>query len=432
MKKIACIIFMLAAIFVLKDVASAAEQREIAIVMYHSVSNRHSISEEGEISPWTITEDEFRADMEYLRTHGYEPVYMSDLIAYVDGRKALPNRAVVLTFDDGYLNNLSAMLPILKEYGYRATVSIVGSYIDYQSGLPQESADNFMTWEQIETLYASGCIELANHTWAMHKRTAENETGRNGCTQKTGETIEAYHAALVNDINTFHRAFEERKLPVPTCFTYPHGQVATGGEAVIYNAGYRATLTTTYGKNVLVKGSASSLINLKRVNRSPDVPVSTILIKFFGAVNPVPVPEQAAVSTPSAVLINGDLVEFDAYNINGNNYFKLRDLAFALNHTEKRFEVAWDGVNNAIFLTGGAPYTVVGGEMNSKGVGSKKAKPTNSKVYLDNKGIVLTAYNIEGNNYFKLRDIGEAFDFKVEWNDNTIIIDTSAPYTAEG
>jgi len=137
--------------------------------------------------------------------------------------------------------------------------------------------------------------------------------------------------------------------------------------------------------------------------------------------------------TASRVLVNGENVQFDAYNINGNNYFKLRDIAFVLNGTAKQFNVVWDGANNAISLTSGQQYTVVGGEMTGKGVGDKKPTPTNSKIIMDGKEVQFTAYNIEGNNYFKLRDIGAAFDFGVDWDgmNNTIVIDTSKGYTPE-
>src|SRR5690606_9905822 len=67
--------------------------------------------------------------------------------------------------------------------------------------------------------------------------------------------------------------------------------------------------------------------------------------------------------TSSKVLVNGNAVQFDAYNINGNNYFKLRDFAQAVNNTEKNFEVTWDGKNNAINLISNKPYTSVGGEL---------------------------------------------------------------------
>ena len=144
---------------------------------------------------------------------------------------------------------------------------------------------------------------------------------------------------------------------------------------------------------------------------------------------------EALTANPSAstVLVDGKNVSFDAYNINDNNFFKLRDLAYILSGSEKQFEVEWDAANNAIKLTSGRAYTIVGGEMTGKGAGSKLPTPTASKILLDGKEITLTAYNIEDNNYFKLRDIGEAFDFEVDWDgaNNTIVIDTGKGYTAD-
>ena len=137
--------------------------------------------------------------------------------------------------------------------------------------------------------------------------------------------------------------------------------------------------------------------------------------------------------TSSAVLVNGANVSFDAYNINDNNYFKLRDLAYILSGTEAQFEVEWDAANNAIRLTSGRAYTAVGGEMTGKGAGEKTPVLTSSKILLDGAEISLTAYNIDGNNYFKLRDIGAALDFEIDWDGakNTIVIDTTKGYTAD-
>ena len=69
--------------------------------------------------------------------------------------------------------------------------------------------------------------------------------------------------------------------------------------------------------------------------------------------------------------------------------------------------------------------------MSSKGGESKTPVKTSSKINLDYSIISLVAYNIDGNNYFKLRDIGMAFDFGVTWDgeNNTIIIDTTRSYT---
>ncbi|MDR1616919.1 MAG: copper amine oxidase N-terminal domain-containing protein [Syntrophomonadaceae bacterium] len=154
---------------------------------------------------------------------------------------------------------------------------------------------------------------------------------------------------------------------------------------------------------------------------------------FIGSISASAAPALTAKPTASTVLVNGKNIAFDAYNINGNNYFKLRDLAYTLNGTEKQFDVGWDGAKNAISLTSGKAYTVTGGEMADKGAGDKTPTPTSSKIYLNGKDVTFTAYNIEGNNYFKLRDIGAAFDFGVTWDGakNTIVIDTSKGYTPE-
>lgn len=137
--------------------------------------------------------------------------------------------------------------------------------------------------------------------------------------------------------------------------------------------------------------------------------------------------------TASTVLVNGKSVAFDAYNINDNNYFKLRDLAYTLSGTEAQFEVGWDAAKNAISLASSKAYSAVGGEMEGKGSGNKTPIATTSKIYLDGKEVTFTAYNIDGNNYFKLRDVGAAFDFNVSWDgaNNTIAIATGESYTAD-
>ena len=135
--------------------------------------------------------------------------------------------------------------------------------------------------------------------------------------------------------------------------------------------------------------------------------------------------------TNSKVLVNGKEVAFDAYTIDGSNYFKLRDLAYVLNGTEKQFEVGWDNASKTITLTSGSAYTANGSEM-AKGGGAQSASVSASKLLIDGKEVSLTAYTIGGNNYFKLRDIGQAFDFGIGWDNasKTITIDTSAGYTA--
>lgn len=147
-----------------------------------------------------------------------------------------------------------------------------------------------------------------------------------------------------------------------------------------------------------------------------------------------PVESVTATPTSSKVLVNGEQVAFEAYNIGGNNYFKLRDLAMALNGSDKQFEVTWDPEFNAIDLLTETAYTPVGNELTLSGdTASKKGLLSASTVFLNGEEVSLTAYNIGGNNYFKLRDIAKVIDFAVVWDGaaKTVGIDTSEVYTEE-
>lgn len=137
--------------------------------------------------------------------------------------------------------------------------------------------------------------------------------------------------------------------------------------------------------------------------------------------------DNIAKPTKSKVLVNGEDIKFEAYNIQSNNYFKLRDIALILNGTSSSFEVGWDGNKNAINLALGKKYTPAGGELEiPKKLELKDSVSSSSKVFLNNKEVKLKAYTIEGNNYFKLRDLGQALGFIVDWDQktSTVIIKT--------
>ena len=148
-------------------------------------------------------------------------------------------------------------------------------------------------------------------------------------------------------------------------------------------------------------------------------------------VKPMDTSKVTAVPTSSKVLVNGKSTAFEAYNINGNNYFKLRDLAKVVSGTDKQFEITWDGKNNAINLISGKKYTVTGGELGKGDGKSKTATLCTSTIYKDGAVVSLTAYTINGNNYFKLRDVAQAFNILVTWDGatNTVGIDTTKDYT---
>lgn len=137
--------------------------------------------------------------------------------------------------------------------------------------------------------------------------------------------------------------------------------------------------------------------------------------------------------TASKVTVDGQSKAFEAYNINDNNYFKLRDIAYVLNGTDASFSVGWDGAANSIALEKGEAYAPTGSEMKVSGTKDiKDAVASNSSILIDGVKAALKAYNINGNNYFKLRDLGTALGFHVGWdNASQTISITSVPSAAE-
>ncbi|MEN6351015.1 MAG: phosphodiester glycosidase family protein [Syntrophomonas sp.] len=152
---------------------------------------------------------------------------------------------------------------------------------------------------------------------------------------------------------------------------------------------------------------------------------------FIGSGNTSPVVNGLrAIPSTSALQIDDTAVRIEAYNINGSNYFKLRNLAMALNGSDKQFEVSWDENKKAINIITQKPYSVSGGELAVIGSDIKNATPTTAALYINGSQANFTAYQIGGNNYFKLRDLGQAIDFGVSWDQsaNKVVINTASVY----
>lgn len=172
-------------------------------------------------------------------------------------------------------------------------------------------------------------------------------------------------------------------------------------------------------------------MNMKRFIRHIVAVVSiaalaALLFGFSSAASTV-----TATPTTSSVLVNGKNVAFQAYNIGDNNYFKLRDIAMALSGTTKHFSVNWNAEAASILLSSSGYYVPIGGELTvSDSESNVTAVSATAKVTLNGKQINLTAYNIGGYNYFKLRDIGASLDFAITYDCRTgaITIDTLKQY----
>lgn len=125
------------------------------------------------------------------------------------------------------------------------------------------------------------------------------------------------------------------------------------------------------------------------------------------------------------IVINGEEVPFDAYLIEENNYFKLRDLAMAFNGKRTAFHVEWDGLRGAVTLLQQTPYTPVGGELTPGDGMPKQAIPSTAPIYFDDAPLMAKAYLIGNNNYVMLRDVLLLLGADLEWDasSNTVFID---------
>ena len=157
----------------------------LPVLMYHSVfSGRHS--------DYVVPPEVLESDLAYLSDHGYQAVLVSDLVEYVYSGKPLPEKPVMITFDDGYYNNLEQCLPLLEKYDMCAVISVVGSYIVNQAEQDSHiTAYSYLTFPEIQTLLESGRIEIGNHTYDLH-----SHTHRQGCGILPEESETAYRELL--------------------------------------------------------------------------------------------------------------------------------------------------------------------------------------------------------------------------------------------
>lgn len=129
-----------------------------------------------------------------------------------------------------------------------------------------------------------------------------------------------------------------------------------------------------------------------------------------------------AVKSFQAFELNGEKVEIGGYLINGNNYYKLRDVAALLNSTTGKFDVKYE--NKKISLKTGEAYEKLETDLQPMKHDKTKAKMVTNKIMVDGKDVELNAAFIDNNNYVKLRDLGAVVGLEVDFKDGTIIVNT--------
>lgn len=126
-----------------------------------------------------------------------------------------------------------------------------------------------------------------------------------------------------------------------------------------------------------------------------------------------------AEKSESTVTVDGKAIDMYGYSVNGSNYYKIRDIAMILRTTAKKFNVEWDQSLNAILITSGEKYTIIGGELADDSSGALDVSETAAPIYVNGNQSDVKAYTINGATYFKIRDIADLIGFNIAWNDDT-------------
>jgi len=127
----------------------------------------------------------------------------------------------------------------------------------------------------------------------------------------------------------------------------------------------------------------------------------------------------AVVVSPQNLAVDGKTVECEKYNINGSNYFKLRDMAMLLVGTPAAFGIDFFPDTNTVAVTRGAAYESVGTELKAGADNSASCVPSVWKLVVDGVPVEVSTYNIGGSNFYKLRDMGDAVGFAVDYDPST-------------
>ena len=214
---------------------SEPEEVSLPILMYHGILEKGKLLEQ-----YVVSAAEFESDLQYLTTHGYQTVVMRDVIDYVKTGKPLPEKPVMITFDDGYYNNYRYAYPLLQKYNCRMVLSPIGRWAEFYSQTGEEHVNySHATFKQLKEMMDSGLVELQNHSYNMHS----NDGGRKGAKKKAVESLTEYQAVLSEDVGRMQQLLQEQLGYTPTTFTYPFGAISAEALPILKKMGFEAALT---------------------------------------------------------------------------------------------------------------------------------------------------------------------------------------------
>ena len=233
------VIIMSAVLLVIVNIQQAQAARSVddyVVISYHDVVDS-TVTPDLDIYSQTITRGRLIEHFNLIALGGYQPVSLQQIIDAKAGGQPLPEKAVLLTFDDGYRSFYDIVFPLLKLYDFPAVQAVVGSWLDVPAGgrvpygkitLPRE---RFLSWEQVKTLDESPLVEIASHTYNLHYGAIGNPMGNEQAAAVTSiwnagngyESEADYIERIRNDMARTQQQFQEKIGKSPRVMVWPYG-----------------------------------------------------------------------------------------------------------------------------------------------------------------------------------------------------------------
>lgn len=200
---------------------SSGPAGHLPVLMYHNVAP------DGEVcNTMTVTAGRLREDLQWLADNGYQTVLPRDLASGAP----LPEKPVLITFDDGYLSNYELAYPIFQEFGARFVISVM---VYMQSS----GADDFLSWDMCREMVDSGLVEIGSHAYRLHnldgRGGAFTPGGTNGVQRRPDESDGDFRTRVLDDIRLSYDLISENLGQAPTFFAYPYGLTDPDADGLI-------------------------------------------------------------------------------------------------------------------------------------------------------------------------------------------------------
>ena len=226
--------------------------------MYHyiSVPPPHADAYRQNLS---LAPDIFRAHLDFLQEQGYTTIHLSDLISYLQrGTPPLPEKPIILTFDDGYLDNIENAFPALQDHGMVATFFVITDFVDRAATDPDYA--RYATWDQWRMVDAAG-MEIGSHS-RDHPDLRDRD-----------------HDFLVWQILGSYQTIEANLQHPPRVFAYPSGFYDQAVIEVLRAVGFWGAVTTQPG--VLHDNDSLYTLTRLRITSETDVPQLAALLQYW-------------------------------------------------------------------------------------------------------------------------------------------------------